>query len=379
MTKELNGFHISLDKMSEVEFLYSPAEFYARIMSLISAANHRVGIATLYIGDSEMERNLMAELGRCRSRNVRVDVLIDGNRGKRKGLISTKQLLSELAPAAKINEFFVSAKTSLLPSRIREVLGTQHMKYIVVDDTVVITGANLSRIYFTNRQDRYCIVKNEELANSLISTLNTTAKCHHHFNTSSLEYNVTRGFASPSGAIDEVTHALLSRKNLGDEGVVITLSSPYLNLTPDLVQLLLKSNKVNIVTNSIETNAFFNSKGLSKYVPKAYAILLEELIDEKFNLYEYSRPEWSFHPKGVWVARNGEIESTIIGSSNFGYRSKFRDLEISFKLETECGSLQSQLKKELHNIMRFCKPVRRMTRPNFLLSFLAKGPLRTFL
>jgi CDP-diacylglycerol--glycerol-3-phosphate 3-phosphatidyltransferase len=365
--------------MSEVEFLYGPAEFYARIISLISTANHRVGIATLYIGDSEMERNLMAELGRCRSRNVRVDVLIDGNRGNRKGSISTKQLLSELAPDAKVHEFFVSAQTSLLPSRIREMLGTQHMKYLVVDDTVVITGANLSKIYFTNRQDRYCIVKNEELANSLMSTLNTTAKCHHRFNTSSFEYNVTRGFDYPSGAMDEVTHALLARKNLADEGVEITLSSPYLNLTPELVQLLLKSNKVNIVTNSIETNAFFNSKGLSKYVPKAYAILLEQLVDEKFNLYEYSRPEWSFHPKGVWVARNGEIESTIIGSSNFGYRSKFRDLEISFKLETECGSLRSQLKKELHNIMRFCKPVRKMTRPSILLAFLAKGPLRTFL
>ena len=42
-----------------------------------------------------------------------------------------------------------------VPKRINEGWGLQHMKLYGVDDEIILSGANLSSDYFTNRQDRY--------------------------------------------------------------------------------------------------------------------------------------------------------------------------------------------------------------------------------
>jgi phosphatidylserine/phosphatidylglycerophosphate/cardiolipin synthase-like enzyme len=45
-------------------------------------------------------------------------------------------------------------------ARWREATGVWHMKLYIFDDTLVISGANLSDTYFTNRQDRYVVFRN---------------------------------------------------------------------------------------------------------------------------------------------------------------------------------------------------------------------------
>ena len=51
---------------------------------------------------------------------------------------------------------------------MREIFGVHHMKFYVFDNDVLLTGANLSENYFTERQDRYMLIKNvPELANWL--------------------------------------------------------------------------------------------------------------------------------------------------------------------------------------------------------------------
>ena len=46
-----------------------------------------------------------------------------------------------------------SSKTSrkVLPQRWNEVVGLQHCKVYIFDDSVIVSGANLSSDYFTNR------------------------------------------------------------------------------------------------------------------------------------------------------------------------------------------------------------------------------------
>lgn len=39
----------------------------------------------------------------------------------------------------------------LLPERYNELIGIQHMKLYMFDDSIIISGANLSQDYFTNR------------------------------------------------------------------------------------------------------------------------------------------------------------------------------------------------------------------------------------
>ena len=48
----------------------------------------------------------------------------------------------------------------LLPSKWNETVGLQHCKVYVFDDSLIISGANLSQDYFTSRQDRYVLIEN---------------------------------------------------------------------------------------------------------------------------------------------------------------------------------------------------------------------------
>ena len=336
-----------------------------------------------------MEKNLIFQLGECHKRNVSVEILLDGFRGNRKGS-SSMSLLAQMAPHAKINQFFSPLMKSYLPDRVREIVGTQHIKLIVVDDSVVITGANLSEIYFTNRQDRYCLVRNEGLAEALMTVVQSkgaTGVRNVDSRDVSIEFNVMKGF---EGEGDAVTSSVLREIESCDdeEGVQVTISTPYLNLTPEITRVFAKTkHKVNVITNSKSTNAFYNSRGLSKHVPEAYSILQTDLMrsicNPQVTFLQYERDNWSFHPKGIWVSRqSGEkVDTTIIGSSNFGYRSLLRDLEISFKLQSDSTSFKNQLRLELARIKKFCSPIDKM-RSTFhspFLAFLVRGPLRSFL
>ena len=42
----------------------------------------------------------------------------------------------------------------MLPPRVKEVVGVNHLKVYLFDENVILSGANLSNTYFTNRQDR---------------------------------------------------------------------------------------------------------------------------------------------------------------------------------------------------------------------------------
>jgi CDP-diacylglycerol--glycerol-3-phosphate 3-phosphatidyltransferase len=50
-----------------------------------------------------------------------------------------------------------------IPKRINEGWGLQHMKLYGMDDEVILSGANLSSDYFTNRQDRYHVFTSKEI------------------------------------------------------------------------------------------------------------------------------------------------------------------------------------------------------------------------
>jgi CDP-diacylglycerol--glycerol-3-phosphate 3-phosphatidyltransferase len=53
-------------------------------------------------------------------------------------------------------------------SGVREIKGTFHTKFMICDNDVILTGANLSEQYFVSRKDRYIIIKDcPELADYL--------------------------------------------------------------------------------------------------------------------------------------------------------------------------------------------------------------------
>jgi len=369
-------------KTTAMEILYSPNAFYETLISLITGAQKRVSIATLYIGTGPVEERLLRTIS---DSGVRSHILIDGLRGNRKerDCRSSISNIRKICPNACIHEH-VSEKFSgfakLLPERIREIVGTQHMKIIVVDDHVIITGANLSDIYFNNRQDRYFVLRNHpSLADSLHEVVVGDGNIiQGKFDVDEQTKISFRVHDPRKSKRDELINSVLGSE---PETSSICLSSPYLNLSLDIVELLEKFHHVKIITGSLETNAFHNSQGLSRHIPTAYAIVQED-IPKKFELLEYSRPGWSFHPKGIWITPRGESTptSTIIGSSNFGYRSLVRDMEITFCMRSIDPVIRGEIWKEWNQIEKFSRPVNSTSRYHSgLLRYLVKKPLRTFL
>ncbi|KAL9090424.1 MAG: hypothetical protein Q9159_001953 [Coniocarpon cinnabarinum] len=119
-------------RADQVQILKEPREFYEVLKSKILGAKKRVFISTLYVGKTEQEL-LAAEFG------DRVEIR----------MFHTPNL--------------AGFRKAVLPKRINEGWGLQHMKLNGFDDEVMLSGANLSNDYFTNRQDRYHLFSSSDV------------------------------------------------------------------------------------------------------------------------------------------------------------------------------------------------------------------------
>lgn len=183
----------------------------------------------------------------------------------------------------------------LLPARVNEVVGVCHLKAFVFDDDVLMTGANMSSSYFTDRQDRYIWFRNSpSLANHFSSLIDVVSS--YSFSLGSDEKLLPKkvfdtkdrdGFcaqmgSSVQGLMDappaEVNTAEKEKENEEDwdtfcfptiqmgplgirqdedctvallkglpSGTLLQLASPYFNLTPDYEDVLLEVAEQNIV------------------------------------------------------------------------------------------------------------------------------------
>ena len=105
--------------------------------------------------------------------SLKVDVLVDYFRGSRvdangKSTISLLSSLIEKYPQQFTLSLYHTPKVTdlikrVVPPRFIEGFGLQHMKLYIFDDSLLISGANLSSDYFTNRQDRYILIRNHAL------------------------------------------------------------------------------------------------------------------------------------------------------------------------------------------------------------------------
>jgi CDP-diacylglycerol--glycerol-3-phosphate 3-phosphatidyltransferase len=158
---------------SQITILETPDEFYETLKARIRHAKRRIFLSTLYIGKTEEELILTIRESMRASPSVRLHILTDKLRGTRES--PNPSCASLLAPlVAEFGEKRVEIrmyhtpnltgiKKQLVPRRINEGWGLQHMKLYGVDDETILTGANLSNDYFTNRQDRYHLFSSKDV------------------------------------------------------------------------------------------------------------------------------------------------------------------------------------------------------------------------
>ncbi|KAK7004516.1 CDP-diacylglycerol--glycerol-3-phosphate 3-phosphatidyltransferase mitochondrial-like isoform X1 [Biomphalaria glabrata] len=169
-------FHIHGE---QVQVITEPAQFYEVLKLKTRRAKHRITYASLYLGTGALEKDLVSSMREACLNAVHagnskfeVNVLLDYTRGSR-GKVNSRSMLRPLM--AEHRNVKVSLYHSpdlrgllkkILPERFNETVGLTHIKVYLFDDSFIISGANLSNDYFTNRQDRYILFNDcPELAN----------------------------------------------------------------------------------------------------------------------------------------------------------------------------------------------------------------------
>lgn len=158
---------------AQIEIIDSPSAFYAALKNKIRGAKRRVYLSTLYIGKTENELIETIEEALRTNPKLEVSILTDALRGTREDpnpscATLLAPLITKFGPRVKICMYHTPNlngwKKKHMPKRINEGWGLQHMKLYGFDDEIMLSGANLSDDYFTNRLDRYHLFKSKGLA-----------------------------------------------------------------------------------------------------------------------------------------------------------------------------------------------------------------------
>lgn len=270
------------------------------------------------------------------------------------------------------------------------------MKIYGVDDEVILSGANLSRDYFTNRQDRYYLFKSKDLSNYYHGIQTAVSSLSYQLITSSRGFfldwptdnnasephlNVER-FLSDSTRVlvpvlrtkkvettttnedpdtlvypvssfaplfkddksTELPSVLRMLSLLDHKGAKLTMTAGYFNIHPKIKERILRGQACSeIITASPEANSFYLSKGISGLLPDAYVYSCEKFMNEAnssaVKVLEWQNgvvntPNgWSYHAKGLWVTPPGEDTPAMTVIGSSNYTRR------AYSHDLECNAL----------------------------------------
>lgn len=344
----------------------APEEFHKRLVELIRTAKYRVSLASLYIGpavDHSRELELLQALEEIPS-EVNVKVLMDSNRGLRKVPLpgGTKETTSAAEAVARaihqqenhqvyLCQVLPNPLDQILPNPLNEVAGVFHIKAYIVDDTLILSGANLSEEYFSDRHDRYLQISQGgngivDFYAQLIDILCQDAS--DPYNPSPTEQgsirkqrpiqpfwdNIHRLFTdtgSDSLALmedlktvavcvptfhhpqitpphDRLPSDVEVTMNLLEEApneATVQMASAYLNPSPMLLQALQRHSKVDLLTAGRLSHGFrpkpkAGNKGKA-WIPTVFDHLQYQALWSNSRLWHWQRDGWTFHAKGLWI------------------------------------------------------------------------------
>ncbi|EGF78317.1 hypothetical protein BATDEDRAFT_90813 [Batrachochytrium dendrobatidis JAM81] len=424
-----------------IDIINEPAQFREALKKGIETARSRIVLASLYIGTTETD--LIEELRMALQSNsqLRLIVLVDYFRGSRiegngKSTVNLLEPLRDLYPNQVQISLYKSPAAKrkwmgIVPQRFNEIFGLQHIKAYVFDDDVLISGANISKDYFTNRQDRYVLFRKAgDMAlyfTELIQTLANLSEASLKISESRKEYldrvhntlesfsavwlkktqifrnqfntifkdNLTDSdgctFAAPALQLGCVgirydQKAMLCALSLAREApdYHISIASGYLNFPSVYRDVLYQSKSdIEVLCSSPQANGFFNSRGISKFVPAAYSYL-EWLFGQEFSkrnkwalvrIFEFYRADWTWHAKGLWMYQHADPQSpyvTTIGSSNMNQRSLELDMEAQVYLFTRNSLVRTRFNQNFAHLQSYTKNVQLETIRNRRVPTLVK-------
>lgn len=166
----------------KINIITDPRHFYDTLCGKFKNAMRRITIASLYIGTGTLERRILdsTRANLKSDKNVKLHVLLDYQRGTR-GEVNSRNMLQDIMRTVEDQCSIYLYQTprlknswsKALPSRYNELIGLQHMKLYIVDNSVIISGANFSNDYFKQRQDRYIEIQDANLADFYCEVIGT--------------------------------------------------------------------------------------------------------------------------------------------------------------------------------------------------------------
>lgn len=356
---------------AHIHILTSPDQFYQTMKARIKTAKRRVVMASLYLGTGPLEQDLVdcmeeaLQRSKENSHDLKVSILLDYTRGSR-GAINSRTMLLPL-----LQRFMSQMRVSLyhtpdlrgllrllMPERFNETIGVQHIKVYLFDDSIIISGANLSDSYFTNRQDRYVLLEDcgevadffSELVEAVgdvslqlqpddsVATLEgmvhpykgnredfsvvarkrimevlNAAQVRQQLNQS--EESEDEGSGESEG--DTWVFPLVQMKPLGiqlDEQITqrllteagpdttVFLTSGYFNLTRAYMGMVLGAGaSYRILTASPEVNGFFGAKGVAGAIPAAYIYIARQFYNKVCQLGQQDRVHLHEYHRPQWT------------------------------------------------------------------------------
>nr|XP_057924317.1 CDP-diacylglycerol--glycerol-3-phosphate 3-phosphatidyltransferase, mitochondrial isoform X2 [Doryrhamphus excisus] len=376
MAEHLPAFRVS---GARIRVLTSPDQFYQTLKARVRTAKRRVVLASLYLGTGQLEQDLVdcmqealeSSQEKGHAPDFKVSVLLDYTRGSR-GQVNSRTmllpLLQRFTSQMRVSLYHTPDLRGLLrllvPQRFNETIGVQHIKVYLFDDSLVISGANLSDSYFTNRQDRYVLLENcRELADFFSELVDAVGDASLQLQPDD-SVTVQQGMVHPykgdrqdfaavaSKRIMEVVEAAHSRQRLlnqlSEEGEgaredadededeedtwvfplvqmkplgiqvdeqvtqrllteaapdsTVFLTSGYFNLTRAYMRLVLGTGATyRILTASPEVNGFFGAKGVAGAIPDAYTHIARQFYDQVCRLGQQERVRLHEYHRPRWT------------------------------------------------------------------------------
>ena len=384
----------------QFQVLQSALSFREYLLNAINNATSRIYLVALYLENDEAGREVLTAAYEAKQRNPELDIAIcvDWHRAQR-GLIGAEKAQGNAAMYQAFAEKYQHAIPVYgVPVRNREVFGVLHLKGFIIDDTVIYSGASLNNVYLhfqeRYRFDRYHVIHNQALANSMVDFIRTKMITHAAVNnlaTTNLpstkelksvirQFRVSLGKSSYLGDRQTVNDKQVAvtpmvgvgkRNNalnqkiialLADAKQEIVLCTPYFNLPKSVLRevkrAIKRGVKVHVVVGDKTANDFYIApdqpfKAIGG-LPYLYEMNLRKfaraneshIASGGLSIHLWKHDTNSYHLKGLWV----DGRTMLLTGNNVNPRAWALDLENGLLIEDPHQHLLAKFSAEFDNI-----------------------------
>ena len=384
----------------QFQVLQSALSFREYLLNAINNATSRIYLVALYLENDEAGREVLTAAYEAKQRNPELDIAIcvDWHRAQR-GLIGAEKAQGNAAMYQAFAEKYEHAIPVYgVPVRNREVFGVLHLKGFIIDDTVIYSGASLNNVYLhfqeRYRFDRYHVIHNQALANSMVDFIRTKMITHAAVNnlaTTNLpstkelksvirQFRVSLGKSSYLGDRQTVNDKQVAvtpmvgvgkRNNalnqkiialLADAKQEIVLCTPYFNLPKSVLRevkrAIKRGVKVHVVVGDKTANDFYIApdqpfKAIGG-LPYLYEMNLRKfaraneshIASGGLSIHLWKHDTNSYHLKGLWV----DGRTMLLTGNNVNPRAWALDLENGLLIEDPHQHLLAKFSAEFDNI-----------------------------